>query len=198
MPLLLAPIDKPGFLMRIVYRIARHRYGKVLMPLRVIYSRSPALLTIGLLIEWIRDHATILEPELRSLVVVYVASRRSCDFCGDLGLALAVRKGIRTDRFDQLHSWRSSTVFSPRERAAFAWVDDILEDGVIKEETLVAARRVFSERELVELTWLQASEAYFNLQAHPLGVPSDRLASLAAATTNDQRPTTNYRPPTTN
>jgi len=183
--------------MRIVYRIARRRYGKVLMPLRVIYSRSPALLTIGLLIEWIRDHATVLEPGLRSLVTVYVASRRSCEFCADLGVALAVKKGIGPERFDQLHSWRGSTAFSPRERAALAWIDDILDDGRIEEATLVSAQEVFSERELVELTWLQASEAYFNLQARPLGVPSDGLASA-----NRERRTpshsTNYQPPTTN
>ena len=163
--------------MRIVYRVARWRYGKVLMPLRVIYSRSPALLTIGLLIEWIRDHATVVEPELRSLVIVYVSSRRSCDFCADLAVAEAVRKGMGPHRFDQLHSWRDSAIFSPRERAALAWVDDIIDEGRIQEATLAAARDLFSERELVELTWLQASEAYFNLQAHPLGISSDELAS---------------------
>jgi hypothetical protein len=47
---------------------------------------------------------------------------------------------------------------------------DILEEGRIGEATLADARKAFSERELVELTWLQASEAYFNLQAHPLGI----------------------------
>ena len=38
---------------------------------------------------------------------------------------------------------------------------------------------MFSERELVELTWVQASETYFNVQAHPLGIPSDGLAAIA-------------------
>jgi|ERR1043165_8686459 AhpD family alkylhydroperoxidase len=173
---LLSPIDKPSLPMRLIYRIAKHRYGKVLMPLRVIYSRSPLLLTIGLLIEWIREHAVRLEPELRALVTIRVSSRRHCDFCFDLGRALAIRKGIGVQRFAELDAWRTSAVFSPRERAALAWIDDILERGEIAETTLVAAREVFSDRELVDLTWLQASEAYFNLQAHPLGVPSDELA----------------------
>lgn len=179
---LLPPVETPGFLMRVVYRVARRRYGKVLMPLRVIYSRAPVLLAVGLLIEWIRGHATVLDPGLRSLVTVYVSTRRSCDFCADLGLALAVRKGMGPERFDQLPAWRGSTAFSPRERAALAWVDDIVEDGRIGAATLAAARELFSERELVELTWLQASEAYFNLQARPLGIPSDELASRATAT----------------
>ena len=182
MALLLAPVERPGFVMRVVYRIARRRYGKVLMPLRVIYSRSPALLAVGLLIEWMREHATVLEPELRSLVTVYVSARRSCDFCADLAVALAVRAGIGRDRFDHLQTWRSSTAFSPRERAALAWVDDILDDARITPDTLAAAREVFSDRELVELTWLQASEAYFNLQAHPLGIASDELAGARRTT----------------
>ena len=110
---LLPPVETPGFLMRVVYRVARRRYGKVLMPLRVIYSRAPVLLAVGLLIEWIRDHATVLDPGLRSLVTVYVSTRRSCDFCADLGLALAVRKGMGPERFDQLPAWRGSTAFSP-------------------------------------------------------------------------------------
>lgn len=146
--------------MRVVYRIAKHKYGKVLMPLRVIYSRSPLLLTIGLLIEWVREHAVRLEPELRALVTIRVSSRRHCDFCFDLSRALAIRKGIGVQRFGELDTWRSSAVFSPRERAALAWVDDIMERGEISETTLIAARNVFSERELVDLTWLQASEAY--------------------------------------
>jgi len=165
--------------MRLVYRIARHQYGKVLMPLRVIYSRAPLLLTVGLLIEWIRNHALRLEPELVLLVGARVAAHHGCDFCHDLGLALALRRGIGPERFGQLHHWRESHAFTPRQRAALAWVDDILEDGTVEPATLAEARAVFSERELVELTWVQASEGYFNMQAHPLGIPSDDLAAIA-------------------
>jgi len=179
---LLDPIDKPGPFMRLVYRIARHRYGKVLMPLRVIYSRAPALLFLGLHIEWIRDHALTLEPQLRALINLRVSSRHGCDFCADLELSQAIRRGIGVERFGQLNAWRESAAFSPRERAALAYVDDILDDGRIEEATLAAAKSVFTEREIVELTWLQASETYFNMQAHPLGVPSDGLAALATKT----------------
>lgn len=176
---LLPPVDRPGFFMRIVYRIARHQYGKVLMPLRVIYSRAPALLTLGLHIEWIRNHALRLEPELVALIGVRVASHHGCDFCADLGQALAIQRGIGAERFTQLDRWRESSQFTPRECAALAWVDDILDDGRIEDETLEEARKMFSERELVELTWVQASETYFNMQAHPLGIPSDGLAAIA-------------------
>ena len=177
--MIIPPVDKPGLFMRLVYRIARHQYGKVLMPLRVIYSRSPALLMVGLLIEWIRGHALRLEPDLVSLLTVRVALHHGCDFCADLDLALAIQRGIGADRFEQLHRWTDSEVFTLRERAALAWVDDILQDGRIRESTLAKARTLFSERELVELTWVQASETYFNVQAHPLGIPSDGLAAIA-------------------
>jgi len=177
--MLLSPIDKPGFVMRLVYRIARRQYGKVLMPLRVIYSRAPVLLLVGLLIEWIRSHALRLEPELVLLVGARVSAHHGCDFCHDLGVALAVRRGIGPDRFNELGRWRESAAFTPRERAALAWVDDILDDGQIEPATAAEARKFFSEREVVELTWLQASETYFDVQAHPLGIPSDGLVAIA-------------------
>jgi AhpD family alkylhydroperoxidase len=176
---LLAPIDRPGFFIRLVYRIARHRYGKVLMPLRVIYSRAPALLFIGLLIEWIREHAVTLGPELRALIGIRVSSWNHCDFCSDLERAQAIREGIGTERFRDLDRWRDSAVFSARERAALAYVDDILDDGQVEDATFAALQVHFSEREIVELTWLQASEKYFNMLAHPLRVPSDDLATIA-------------------
>jgi AhpD family alkylhydroperoxidase len=175
----LDPIDKPNFIMRVVYRIARRQYGKVLTPLRVIYSRSPVLLTVGLLIEWIRAHALRLEPELVLLVGARVSAHHGCDFCRDLGTALAIRQGIGAERFNDLARWRDSTAFSPRERAALAWVDDILHHGRLDPATVAEARRFFSERELVDLTWMQASETYFNVQAHPLEIPSDGLAAIA-------------------
>ena len=169
--------------MRVVYRIARHQYGKVLMPLRVIYSRAPVLLMVGLLIEWIRNHALRLEPELILLVAARVSAHHGCDFCHDLGQALAIQRGIGPERFRELHQWRDSHAFTPRERAALAWVDDMLDDGVIDAATLAEARALFSERELVELTWVHASETYFNMQAHPLGIPSDGLAAIARRAT---------------
>ena len=110
---------------------------------------------------------------------VRVASHHGCDFCADLGQALAIQRGIGAERFNQLDRWRESSQFTPRECAALAWVDDILDDGKIEDETLEEARKMFSERELVELTWVQASETYFNMQAHPLGIPSDGLAAIA-------------------
>src|SRR2546422_5086480 len=103
--LLLPPVERPGFFMRLVYRIARRRYGRVLTPLRVIYSRVPVLLVVGLLIEWIREHALTVEPALAALIAVRVSSRHHCDFCADLGLAAAIQKGIGADRFRDLDRW---------------------------------------------------------------------------------------------
>lgn len=37
-------------------------------------------------------------------------------------------------------------------------------------------RERFNETEIVEITWLNAAENYFNLQAAVLGIGSDRLA----------------------
>ena len=42
-----------------------------------------------------------------------------------------------------------------------------------------ALRARFSEKEIVELTWVNAAENYYNLQAAVLGIGSDELAGTA-------------------
>lgn len=50
----------------------------------------------------------------------------------------------------------------------------------VSAETEAALREHFSEVEIVELTWPNAAENYFNLQAAVLGIESGGLAALAA------------------
>jgi alkylhydroperoxidase family enzyme len=49
------------------------------------------------------------------------------------------------------------------------------------DETFEALRRHFDEREIFELTWLNAVGNYFNLMAVPLRLESDGLAEIARA-----------------
>lgn len=68
------------------------------------------------------------------------------------------------------------TVFSERERAALAFVEEATRHRALSEPTWSAVRERFNETEIVEITWLNAAENSFNLQAAVLGIGSDRLA----------------------
>jgi len=178
----LAPVERPfNWLLRIAHWVSERRFGRVLTPLKVIYPRRPALLTVAAHIDWVREHALSIDPPLRLLVCARVSMLNECTFCHDLILAQAVAHRIGPERFAALADAERSPHFDERERAALALVEEITTTRSASTSTFERARRHFSESEIVELLWLNAVENYFNLQAHPLGIGSDQLYTLAQA-----------------
>jgi alkylhydroperoxidase family enzyme len=171
----LSPIEEPpSLMMRAVYAYSQRTFGKVLMPMKVIYARVPTLATLAHKI--IKTHEKIsLEPELRFLVQVKVSQLNGCPFCEDISLAGAVQKKVGVDRFHNLDEYSTSNAFTPREKAALAFATEATLHRNVSEETWQQVREQFSETEIVELTWLNAAENYFNLQAGILGIGSDNL-----------------------
>ena len=177
----LAPIERPpNSLVRLVYRMTERALGAVVGPAKVIYARKPRLAVLTQHLEWTAESLS-LEPPLRLLVRAHAARLHGCAFCYDLKLAQALQAGIGTERFAALADYRTSDRFSARERAALAYCAEALRDYAVSDETFDALRQHFSEDEIVELTWLNAAEAYHNLQTGPLGIGSDGLAARATA-----------------
>ena len=177
----LPPIERPrSLLLRAAYRISIRQFGRVLTPFKVIYARKPRMLILAGLIDRMMRHGLSLEPGLRLLVQVQASRLNGCTFCEDLALAHAVRERVGSARFGALADFRTSSLFSEREKAALAFTEETTRDRHVRDETFAAVRAHFSETEIVELAWVNAAENYFNLQAHPLGIGSDEL--LAAAT----------------
>jgi alkylhydroperoxidase family enzyme len=86
---------------------------------------------------------------------------------------------VGEERFRALGDFRTSPVFTERERAALAFAEEATLHRRLTEQTAAAVRAHFTELEIVELTWLNAAENYFNLQAAVLGIESDGLAALS-------------------
>jgi AhpD family alkylhydroperoxidase len=173
----LTPVERPSNpLMRLAYRLSTRRFGKVLMPLKVMYARKPRLLLLAGQIQRVAEGLS-LEPSLRMLVQVYAARLNGCGFCQDLLLAEALRRKVGRERFDALADFRTSPLFSERERAALALVEEATGARRVSDATWAALRAHFSETEIVELVWANAAENYFNLQATALGIESDGLAA---------------------
>lgn len=177
----LEPIERPrSLLMRLAYGISRRRFGKVIAPFKVIYARKPRLLVIAGQIGGAMD-ALSLDPALRFLVQAQAARLNGCAFCEDMALAQATQRRIGAERFRALEEFRTSGLFTPRERAALAFAEEATRHRHVSDETWAAVRAHFSDEEIVELTWLNAAENYFNLQAHVLGLGSDELLARAVA-----------------
>jgi alkylhydroperoxidase family enzyme len=177
----LPPIEEPpSLMMRAVYAYSQRTFGKVLMPMKVIYARVPALATLAQKI--IKTHDKLsLDTELRFLVQVKVSQLNGCPFCEDISLAGAVQKRIGVERFRDLSEYSTSDAYSPREKAALAFAEEATLHRKVSEATWKQMHENFSETEIVELTWLNAAENYFNLQAGILGIGSDHLAAKESA-----------------
>jgi alkylhydroperoxidase family enzyme len=175
----LEPIEEPrGIFNRIVYRLARREFGRVPSVIKVVYARSSALGMLGYRLKRFSDRGTVLAPELRLLIQTAVAEAIGCGFCIDIGRAIAVQQALGLEKFDALPDWRTSPLFSDRERAAIAYAREAATDCRVSDETFEQVRKHFSEREIVDVAAMAAIERFYNGIALPLGLESDGLCAL--------------------
>ncbi len=176
----LAAVENPrGLVMKFFYWLSRRQLGKVITPLKVVYARNPRLLAASYPLSLGLAYCRSLEAPLPQLVTAYTAMLNGCAFCHDLGLALATRAKLGREKFDALREHRTSPVFSSREKAALAFVEEAASRRRVSDETFGTLRAVFSEREIVVVLWLHAAETYFNCLSVPLELESDGLEEIA-------------------
>ena len=95
-----------------------------------------------------------LEPSLVQLVEMRVSQINGCAYCIDLHWREAHAAGESDQRLFELDAWREAPGYSDRERAALDWAEAVtlLTPGHVPDETYKRARKVFSEKELADLT----------------------------------------------
>lgn len=98
---------------------------------------------------------TSLSPVLVDLVYLRVSQINNCAFCLDMHTRDLIKKGVPVEKLTLLQAWREAgDLFDAREQAALAWAESVTrvaETGV-PDTDFEAARDVFEERELVDLT----------------------------------------------
>jgi AhpD family alkylhydroperoxidase len=96
-----------------------------------------------------------LSAVLVDLVYLRISQINNCAYCLDMHTRDLLKKGEKIERVALLQAWREAGgLFDERERAALAWAETVTrvaETGV-PDEAYEAARAVFDERELVDLT----------------------------------------------
>jgi len=106
------------------------------------------------------DYNQIAPAGVKALggVYGYVAQSKqinNCAYCLDMHTRDLLKQGEKTERLALLQAWaEAGDLFDARERAALAWAETVTrvaETGV-PDEAYQAARAVFEERELVDLT----------------------------------------------
>jgi AhpD family alkylhydroperoxidase len=158
--------------------MSKRQLGAVMSPMKVLYARVPRILRTTLSIIRTTDSLS-LDPALKLLITTQSSLLNGCSFCADLHMAQAVQAKLGPERFRALLDFRSSPHFSERERAALAYTEEVTRERKASDATFERLRAHFSEKEIVELTWLNAVGNYFNLMAVPLELESDGFEEIA-------------------
>lgn len=97
-----------------------------------------------------------IEERVFDLVVVRVAQINGCAFCLDMHVKQAKIHGERELRLYHLTSWRESTLYIPRERAALAWAEALtrLPDQGVPDEIYDRVRTQLSDKEVSDLCFI--------------------------------------------
>jgi len=161
------------------YAMTRGQFGKVLTPVKVVYSRMPV--AFGMFVGKIArlDKKLQISPELAMLIRERVAHINVCEFCIDIGRAFAVKASMNEAKFDALDDYRTSPLFSEAERAALDYVTELTRDKQVSPETFARLAKHFNERAICEIVWLVASEHFYNMTNIGLNIHSDMLCDIA-------------------
>lgn len=96
-----------------------------------------------------------IEETTRDLVAIRASQLNGCGFCLDMHVKQAKIHGERELRLYHLATWRESTLFLPRERAALAWTEVLtnLPPQGVPDDIYERVRGQLSEKELTDLTY---------------------------------------------
>ncbi len=178
----LEPIEKPkGFMMRMAYWGTRRQFGKVMTPMKVVLARMPGSLKLSNEIAKFELKGIRLDHELHYMIGTLASQINGCGFCVDLGRSMAIRKHIGLEKFNALSEYRTSPLFSDRERAALAYAEEATCYKHVSDATFQELRKHFSDWEIAEITWVNAIENYYNLLNIPLEIGSDGFCAIAQA-----------------
>ena len=96
-----------------------------------------------------------LPPVLVGLVYLRVSQINNCAFCLDMHTRDLLKEGEKIEKIALVQAWaEAGNLFDERERAALAWAETVtrVADTGVPDKDYQAARAVFDERELVDLT----------------------------------------------
>lgn len=96
-----------------------------------------------------------LQAEMIELVYLRISQINNCAYCLDMHARDLIKKGVKIEKLALVQAWaEAGQLFSDRERAALAWAETVtrVADTGVPDEAFEAARAVFAEKELVDLT----------------------------------------------
>ncbi len=173
------PEREAGLLGRFAYRFSRRRFGKVAEPLTVT-AHHPRLLFGSGMMELALDGSHLVDERLKELAALKTAAIIGCEFCIDIGSALARHSGITEEQLRDLSRYETSQPFSSLEKLVLSYATQMTQTPVaIPEDLFDALREHFDEAQMVELTSAIALENYRARFNHAFGIGSQDFSEGA-------------------
>jgi len=171
----LTSIENPKSLsLKIAYYFSKKQFGMVIAPLRYIYSKSiPAMMTSMKIYK--SEKKLSLPKETKLFIRYYTSHLNDCPFCSNSNEFMIQKENLEFQQWKEFMNFRNSNKFSDKEKSLLAYLEEVNFSKNATDETFNNLMKYYSEKEIIEITWLNATENYFNLMAKPLGLTSDEL-----------------------
>lgn len=170
------PIENPNSIkLKLAYWFTKQQMGKVITPLKVVQARMPKTLSVSQKMMAAEEELSLPE-EFVFYIKAYVSTLNGCSFCIDLAKLDTENEEV-VEKYEQLLNYESEEVFSDAEKAALKYVEQATVEKEVSEEIFQKAKQYFDDQEIVEITWLNATQNYYNLINKPLNIGSDNLCS---------------------
>ncbi|NML20949.1 carboxymuconolactone decarboxylase family protein [Pseudoflavitalea sp. G-6-1-2] len=174
----LAPIEKPKSpYVKLGFWYFKRLFGKVITPAKVVYARVPSLMKVAGLFYKISNKAPLNE-DLKIMIHALVSDLNACPFCLDIANAFAMKKGNSMKKLGAVHEFANNDLFSPSERACLAYVKEVTLHKQVPDEVFSELKKHFTEEQIIFITFLIASEVYYNTMNLALGIGSDGLCAV--------------------
>ena len=168
------PLSEYPWIIRWVLKRQQRVYGQVLEP-ALLWGRLPgAFLGMLAMLGVFNRKRYPVDRRLRSLLSIRVAQLTGCSFCVDLNAYNFLQSRGEADKAEQVAEWRESEIYTPAERAALDWAEQMtVHCAGIDDQTIDRLRPHFNDDEITALSaWIgfQNLSARFNAalgaQAH--------------------------------
>jgi alkylhydroperoxidase family enzyme len=130
--------------------------GNGLEPLEVWAIQPKMMMGMGRFNQAVRKGRGV-EERIKNLIELKGAQMIGCEFCVDLGSQICRNSGFTDDELLAIPRYRSSDLFTEREKTALDYAVGFMRTPVeISDELYARMRSYFDEHQLVELTALLA------------------------------------------
>jgi AhpD family alkylhydroperoxidase len=189
----IAPVTpkQATLLTRIMYRVAKRRFGEVPEPFAVAAHHPRLLMANAVHESLLQSGSKTLPASVRELAVFWTARTIGCSWCVDFGSMLQRLDGLDVERLKDIDDFATSPRYTDDERAAIAYANAMTSDPhTVTDEQVDDLRRRFGDAGVIELTYQIGVENMRARMYSALGITEQGFSSGDAcrvpwATTTD-------------